>query len=442
MKSKILFSTAVLILISFNSVFAQKTRAKFSEKFKSVQSRSLVKKSDMGNPDSSMFYNQSGLNGPLVETRKEVYTYDANGNIIKIIYKTAQGDVMTQMDSIIYDVNGREIEYYSFFDFNGEFRITDIDYSKYDASGFFTIYSSFIWDGYNYRLDYNDSSVLEFDSENRLTVYKSFEASSSTNYQFEPVEYIEFSYNGTEETPITVTISGYDKNLMNFVPTEKIDDIKWRINTTNLKAFEEGNFTEAFYYQFSMGNWLPRAFDSSIVNNNRIETRFNYEWNGNTIVPEYRTVYTYDSKNTLIKNEFDSYILGNWVNAYSEEDSILYGPGDIHLDIYTTSSYLTQQGMYTSKSRRQNYFQGILGNNNKNLIIGSVYPNPSSSILNLKLNKAADKAEIINLEGRVIQVININSDYSAVNIQNLTPGMYILRLSNHDGVQNIKFIKQ
>ncbi len=442
MKKKITLALALLSLVGLYGASAQKAHLRLRERFTTNQYKAPIKKSDMGNPDSSLFYTQSGMGGPLVESTVEVYTYDGSGNIIKRINKSASDGQIYGIDSIIFDNNGREIEYYNISEYNNVMMITRIEYSKYGASDFQTIYSSYSWDGGMYKFDYGDSTVLTLDNENRIVEMKSYSADNSTNYTYEAYDFIELSYNGTEKLPNTAIFSEYDNTIMDYVPYQKIENAKWRISDPNNNNFFEGNFTEAYYYEYDMGNWVPLGFDSSIVNNGRIETRFNYEWDGTDIFPQGRVKFTYDNKNTLVKTENDVYIVSFWVNTYTSTDSIVYGPGDVHLDIYNTSTFTNQQGTTTNKSRRQNFFPSNVKTDKGNAVIGSVYPNPSSSILNLKLNKAADKAEIINLEGRVIQVININSDYSAVNIQNLTPGMYILRLSNHDGVQNIKFIKQ
>lgn len=441
MKKKITLALSLLSLIGLNEVEAQRSHLRLRERFVSKEYQAPIKKSDMGNPDSSMFYNQMGLGGPVLPSSIEIYTYDGNGNVVKQINKSASDGQIYSTDSIIYDNQGREIEYYRISNFNGSMRITRIEYYKYGANNFQTIYNSYDWDGSEYKFSEADSTVLVLDSENRVTQLNSYYASSSSNNNFEPSDLIELSYNGLEKLPSSALVSNYDNSIMNYTPSEKIDHLKWRTSNPNNNNFFEENFTEAYYYEYDMGNWIPLAFDSCIVNNGRVETRFNFEWDGSNIYNQAREIFTFDNKNTLVKREQDVYLVSFWVNTYTSSDSIIYGPGDIHLDIYNTTSYTNQQGTQTFKSRRQNFFPSNVKTNKPNAVIASIYPNPANDVINLKLKAKADRIEIINLEGRVVKQINNNIE-SSIDIQGLTPGMYIIRLSNQEGIQNIKFIKQ
>ena len=77
-----------------------------------------------------------------------------------------------------------------------------------------------------------------------------------------------------------------------------------------------------------------------------------------------------------------------------------------------------------------------------------VYPNPASDILRVDFKESAGGAitmEIRNMSGQVVYIEKITSDGSShadINIQNLTPGMYVLRVSDEKQViGDRKFIK-
>jgi hypothetical protein len=65
----------------------------------------------------------------------------------------------------------------------------------------------------------------------------------------------------------------------------------------------------------------------------------------------------------------------------------------------------------------------------ENLII-SIYPNPSSDIITVEINehRASDIIEIIDGEGRVIDKIRASSNLMDIEIQDLVPGIYFIRI--------------
>jgi len=66
-----------------------------------------------------------------------------------------------------------------------------------------------------------------------------------------------------------------------------------------------------------------------------------------------------------------------------------------------------------------------------------VYPNPTMDRLIID-NANCDKAHIFDLNGHLLLITPINSEYTYVNVTSLPQGDYLLLLNN----QTIKFIKQ
>lgn len=69
----------------------------------------------------------------------------------------------------------------------------------------------------------------------------------------------------------------------------------------------------------------------------------------------------------------------------------------------------------------------------------SIYPNPASDVLNIKSESKILKTEIFDMSGKNIQT---NSEKSALNVQGLTPGSYIITVTTTDGKSTQKFIKK
>ena len=71
----------------------------------------------------------------------------------------------------------------------------------------------------------------------------------------------------------------------------------------------------------------------------------------------------------------------------------------------------------------------------------SVYPNPSSDIINIKSkdNLFIEELTILDVSGKVILKKNKSS---IVNIENFDSGVYLLKLKTSNGISTIKFIKK
>ncbi|MDB2462949.1 T9SS type A sorting domain-containing protein, partial [Algibacter sp.] len=72
----------------------------------------------------------------------------------------------------------------------------------------------------------------------------------------------------------------------------------------------------------------------------------------------------------------------------------------------------------------------------------SVYPNPTSSILNIELKNGGSikKTTILNLVGQ--QVLKNTTGRTSINISGLSKGMYILKIESSDGTFSKRVIKK
>lgn len=73
----------------------------------------------------------------------------------------------------------------------------------------------------------------------------------------------------------------------------------------------------------------------------------------------------------------------------------------------------------------------------------SVYPNPAKNTINIKSDVSFDSVEIYNQLGQ--RVINVNASdlvENSININELTNGIYFMKIMSEDKQQTIKFIKE
>jgi hypothetical protein len=74
----------------------------------------------------------------------------------------------------------------------------------------------------------------------------------------------------------------------------------------------------------------------------------------------------------------------------------------------------------------------------------SVYPNPTSSVVNISntLNAVVNTVEIADLNGRVVKTLNVNNTEAQISISDLAAGVYMLKVSTDQGTATKKIVKQ
>ena len=70
--------------------------------------------------------------------------------------------------------------------------------------------------------------------------------------------------------------------------------------------------------------------------------------------------------------------------------------------------------------------------------IFSIYPNPSSSTINIDYNEHFSTIRIIDIQGKVV----LQSKQKTIDINSLENGIYVIQIETENGVVNSKFVKQ
>ena len=70
----------------------------------------------------------------------------------------------------------------------------------------------------------------------------------------------------------------------------------------------------------------------------------------------------------------------------------------------------------------------------------NLYPNPAIDQLRIETKENIDQIEIFNLSGQIVH--SFNSQSKVINVQDLVPGVYFIRLSANENFTMKKFIKQ
>lgn len=73
----------------------------------------------------------------------------------------------------------------------------------------------------------------------------------------------------------------------------------------------------------------------------------------------------------------------------------------------------------------------------------SVYPNPANDQLTIEVEKYMNTtAEIFNLQGQLMQSARLQDSKTILAVNNLANGMYVVKVSNAEGVSTQKFVKE
>lgn len=74
-----------------------------------------------------------------------------------------------------------------------------------------------------------------------------------------------------------------------------------------------------------------------------------------------------------------------------------------------------------------------------------LYPNPTSSILSIKVNKddlLIQNGKVFDMYGKLINGLSIQNEITQIEVASLAPGVYFIRLETNQGTINKKFVKR
>ncbi|MBL1280637.1 MAG: T9SS type A sorting domain-containing protein [Fluviicola sp.] len=107
---------------------------------------------------------------------------------------------------------------------------------------------------------------------------------------------------------------------------------------------------------------------------------------------------------------------------------------DDNLDAYNDKIYQT-----SSTGLVYVYQGGVASLNENTLNKFEIYPNPSSSFINIQSEENITNIEILNMQGQLVAKAN---SVTSVNIQDLKPGVYFVRVNIDGSLETKRFIKE
>ena len=128
---------------------------------------------------------------------------------------------------------------------------------------------------------------------------------------------------------------------------------------------------------------------------------------------------------TLTVVPADGYLFTNWVD---ENDKIVSEEVTFSFVAETDRDFYANLREYT----------GI----GENTISVSLFPNPASTTLKVTTDQANYQLDIYTITGALVRSMSNCSNITEVDVQDLTSGTYIIRLSNSESVETRRFVKE
>jgi len=159
--------------------------------------------------------------------------------------------------------------------------------------------------------------------------------------------------------------------------------------------------------------------------------------------------YTTDTTN------FDFYLIAGGENAYDVDatDGITTGEWvgiDIPLSFFSDAGRdLTAAFQFKTVGDNNLFLDNIYfykeataSVSSNELLNISMYPNPTSSRLNISAQSTINSAAIYNLLGKQVMSLEINKTSESIDVSNLSSGIYLIKYTVNNAVGTAKFIKE
>ena len=164
---------------------------------------------------------------------------------------------------------------------------------------------------------------------------------------------------------------------------------------------------------YSTSNGLPQAEDSQ-----------DWTLEVNSVVNGTRTIVASRANNTGDSNDYV-------FNASAGSLTVIWAIGSS-----TTYAYHSIRGATA--------LSVSLGISENNLLSFEMYPNPVSDVLNIQLPTGSEKAEVsvFDYTGRLVSSKTISSNDTAIDVQKISKGIYMIRVAANNKIGVQRFIKK
>jgi hypothetical protein len=228
----------------------------------------------------------------------------------------------------------------------------------------------------------------------------------------------------SEPTVLSSTFIPQPNGIVNFcgsqvltVPSGSANSYQWRKDNVNISGANTNSYTAT----------QPGVYTCVITNGSCTFTTSNITLNQTSVAPTANATQTFNAGDTLANLT----VTGSNLQWYSS------ATGGSPLPLTTTlvsgtTYYVSQTVNGCESSRIAITVTQNLSNESFVLNGFTIYPNPTTSILNFKSLAAVETIAIYNTLGQLVQQEKVNTLEGAINIEKLAQGTYLVKVNDID----------
>lgn len=340
-----------------------------------------------------------------------------------------------------YDNNKNLITEYGYFPIGTSWTKSNKTTYTYNANNKVTQEVESTWDGTNqyinlYKTDYT------YNTQGLLT------------------QILEMDWNGSQWENAYKQEIGYNNNQLFSVEANYFDGSQWVVDGRMGFTYTGNNLTQILFEYFDGNSWFLNDRITLVYNsNNQIKTTIEEEFDGSTWVENEIKQTDFDASFNRIKEtifyqgiteskvEYDYDLteqMSSFTHPFNDKigvDYIMESFPYVNKILSTTEyAYDTQvDDFYLYGKTTYNYNNSlVLGiESNDEIKIINLYPNPSNNFIQLSGISKPEKVVVYSLSG-VKMIETIINENEKIDIQNLSNGLYLMKLENGN---TLKFSK-
>ena len=222
---------------------------------------------------------------------------------------------------------------------------------------------------------------------------------------------VQFDVNGTTNK-VTMTMVG---------PDDKWLAVGLNVNSGNSMG---SSGDDVIIYHGNPGTLSDRNFTGS-QNTPNVDSSQDWALDSNTTASGVRTIVATRDLNTGDSNDYT-------FSASAGSLTVIYAVG-------SSTTYA-----YHGGNRGASALSVTLGVSENNLLNFEMYPNPVSDLLNIQLPTGTEKAEVdvFDYTGRLVSSKTISFNDTAIDVQKISKGIYMIRVATNTKIGVQRFIKK
>jgi hypothetical protein len=340
----------------------------------------------------------------------------------------------------------------------------------FDEYGNEVFYGLYVWNLEEWLLDWGSEMVYEYDTQGRILSITYFYYSwgnwdpdwknimvydesglllAMSELYWDKVEqewinnYLEeYHYVNNEWSEIFGFL--WDEMEEEWMPALRIKDLVW----VNFNTFLWDSYTLMVHDGV---DWVDYERASATYNTMELPLSILFEiWSGTSWMYDWRSTWVYDSflNLTLMTDEGWSGVA--WILIWGYSFDYEYDANNNVAVEYLEVYYDTGKG-WEKVHKLENWYEDVSGIpvGQIKLLSVHVYPNPAGNYLNIEVDGFSIKSpvhyQILDFAGRTVMTGQIDSNHSAgaqLNLQDISAGVYLLRVESGNLVERIKIIRR